>query len=144
MTSGAQDQFVIGAEFMTQLGTLALPPGTTIGGLIVDFSARRAATSTVTESGFAWGVLPVGSGVAAPSPVSGQHDDWMWLESVYFNTDATLARVTSTDSGRGARYIKAMRRLDEIGMGLVLAVEPLVGAETVTAHFTVSTLLILP
>ena len=145
MTTGAQASNELTSDFQTELGVTALPPGLTLGGVIVDFTFRRAATSTTTESGVHWGIIVIPSGdLTAPNPSTELHADWLWLETTYFDNDAATAHVGSSSDGLGPRRVKAMRRLDEIGMVPFLTAIPAVASETISAHFHLSSLLILP
>jgi len=119
----------------------AVPVGATIGRVKLTAAFDRTSTAADLDAlVLGVGVFPGGVEADDIAPLTNLHLDWMFWSKRFISEEA----VGSTTNGPHWEFdIKAMRRMDEIGMRLWLAVEcgPLLAGNLA---FGASSLLILP
>jgi hypothetical protein len=133
------------ADFAAAYGTTNAPPGTTIGGILLDFSFVQTSARAASEDGATIGIIV--SSEATPAevarPVGEPHADWMWYQFLGAPGAATAAGYSTASVMGGPLRIRSRRRMDELGMHLWL-VGQTVGLTSYTLTYRASTLLIMP
>jgi len=142
------EAFDLLSDFTGELGITATLPGTTIGGILLDYSIRQEteASGANTDALF-MGIRVVQEATlsAVDGPLAEQHDDWMWYQMFNGSASGATDKLThsSCDALGGPVHIRAKRRMDELGMRLVVVFEA-VGSSTYSVRLSTSTLLLLP
>jgi hypothetical protein len=126
------------------MGTTVLPPGSTIGGHLLDWGLEVTTAPTLGSAGFHWGILVASETVAGEveSPFVDPHADWMAYGFVSLAGAAVGDRLSTFDALGGPWRVRSKRRMEEIGERCWFVVEPLDVA--FDARFVISTLVILP
>lgn len=156
-------QFSLTSGYRDDLGVNMLPPGSTVGGLHVNYSflflSATANQPVSTELAVIWGIIAGGYSAppttfnnAPPSPLDQPHEDWMWYERTPFSPSpsANSTQVTSHNRGSGPLLVKSRRKLDELGDDIFVCAEVNpnnIGTPEnaeITATFHISTLMLLP
>ena len=135
----------LAADFNTLAGTNALPVGTTVRGIMVDFSIQAATASTSNTAGVTFGVITLDQNVSSnvPTPVTQPHADWMWWQFIGMPDAAAGASETTFRALGGPLRLGASRRIEELGTHLWGVVQT-DGAYTVDIRMRTSVLLLLP
>jgi len=142
------EAFDLLSDFTGELGITAIPPGLTIGGILLDYQVRQEteASGANTDALF-MGIRVIQEATLSTvdGPLAEQHHDWMWYQM--FNGSATgatdkLTHSSSSDVG-GPLRIRSRRRMDEIGMRLAIVFEA-VGASTYSVRISSSVLVLMP
>lgn len=144
-----QDGAVInlGAGFQADMGTTHLPPGITIGGLLLDMSFERATAATdAATSQLQIGVIVADEPTAAevPRPLTEPHADWMWQQMIAFPSPTAGALTSTFDRIGGPIRIRSKRRAEEINQDLYLVMQGYDIAPTFNVNVFASALLLLP
>jgi len=139
------EAFDLLSDFTGELGITATLPGTTIGGILLDYSITQEDTRAASTDALFMGIRVVQEATLSTvdGPLTEQHADWLWYEMISFTAPtAGLSQGTTTSLG-GPLRIRAKRRMDEMGMRLAIVFEA-VGTTTYSARISSSTLLLLP
>jgi len=120
----------------------------TVGGILLDYGiTQETEAGAASTDALFMGIKVVQEATltTVDGPLAEQHQDWMWYQMFLGSTTgATDAlRYTSADTLGGPLRIRAKRRMDEIGMRLVICFEA-VGASTYSVRISSSVLLIMP
>lgn len=137
----------LGAGFAADMGTTHLPPGVTIGGVLLDMAFSRAAAATdPATSQLQVGVLVDAAPAPAdvPRPLDQPHADWMWQQMIAFPSPSVGANTSTFDRLGGPIRIKARRRCEEINQDLFLVLQGYDIAPTFNVQIFASVLLLLP
>jgi hypothetical protein len=145
--SNAGDLTDLLGDYKTRRGITSIEPGCTVGGVLLDFQVVQTNGRAAPGDGFNLGVIVEHSdpaaGVPMPATTAGLHADWMWMQWI---GSPGLAADSSTGTFEvlgGPIRIRAMRRMDEVGMNLFLALQS-TGLTAYRVTGTVSTLLLMP
>ena len=133
--------------FIADMGTAHLPPGATIGGILLDYTATRATAGTdPATSQLQLGIICQDETVSGEveRPLDDPHADWMWQQQISFPAVAVDTTVSTFDSLGGPIRIRAKRRCEELGMHLWLVSQGWDIAPTFDLAIFSSVLLILP
>jgi hypothetical protein len=132
------------ADWASAYGTNTAPPGTTVGGVLLDFSLRNNAARTAATDGVYLGLIVTNetSSTEIPDPFGDATADWIWRQWIPAALASGEGFDTATALG-GPIRIRAKRRMDEIGMRLWLRMSP-IGTTAYSGRLAASTLLILP
>ena len=139
------EAFDLLSNWTGDLGVTATPPGITVGGILLEYSITQEVTRAASTDALFMGIRVAQEATLSTidGPVSQEHHDWLWYQMISFpNTTAGLS-VGTADSIAGPIRIRAKRRMDEIGMSLVIVFEA-VGTTTYSARISTSTLVIMP
>jgi len=139
------EAFDLLSDFTGELGITATLPGTTIGGIMLDYSITQEVTRNASTDALFMGIMITQEATLSTvdGPLAEQHHDWMWYEMISFPGTTAGTSVGTASTLGGPLRIRAKRRMDELGMGLTLVFEA-VGATTYSARISSSTLLLLP
>jgi len=139
------ESFNLLSDFTGELGITATPPGVTVGGLLLDYSITQEDTRAASTDALFMGIRVAQEATLSTidGPLAEQHADWLWYEMVSFSAPTAGLSVGTVASLGGPLRIRAKRRMDEIGMTLVIVFEA-VGTTTYSARISSSTLLIMP
>lgn len=131
---------------MADYGTNSLPPGITVGGVLLDLAATRQGASVVENTGLHVGIIATNEVTEAqvPRPLTDLHADWMWWGMISFPSLNDDVVTSSWDVRGGPLQIRAKRRLDEIGMRLWVVFQASNASGDYSVRYTSSTLMILP
>ena len=126
------------------MGTTVVPPGSTVGGILLDFGLEVTTAPTTGGAGFYIGILVTSETVPGEveSPFTDPHADWMWYQFVSLAGSAVGDRLSTFDVMGGPIRIRSKRRMEEVGQRFYLIVEPF--DVEFDARFVASSLLILP
>jgi len=139
------ETFDLLSDFTGELGITATLPGTTVGGIMLDYSITQEVTRAASTDALFMGIRVFQEATlsSVDGPLAEQHDDWLWYQMISFpNVTAGLTSSTSDVLG-GPLRIRAKRRMDEMGMRLGLVFEA-IGSTTYSCRISSSTLLLLP
>lgn len=133
------------ADWASAYGTNTAPPGTTIGGVLLDFNLVQLAARAADTDGVYLGLLVTNEATASeiPDPFADSTADWMWRQWIPCPGAADGDEYSTATALGGPIRIRAKRRMDEIGMRLWLRMSP-IGTTTYAGRLAASTLLILP
>lgn len=137
----------LGAGFAADMGTTHLPPGVTVGGVLLDFAFARATAATddatsQLQVGVIVDTAPAPADV--PRPLDLPHADWMWQQMIAFPAPTAGALTSTFDRLGGPIRIKARRRVEEINQDLFLVLQGYDIAPTFNVQVFASVLLLLP
>lgn len=137
--------FDLGADFATVMGTNTLPVGTTVRGIMVDFSIQAATASTSNTAGVTWGVITLDQNTSTevPMPSLQPQADWMWWQFIGMPDAAAGDSETTFRALGGPLRLGASRRIEELGTHLWTCWQT-EGAYTVDVRLRASALLLLP
>jgi len=141
------ESFDLLSDFTGELGITATLPGTTIGGILLDYNIQQQTEASAASTDALFMGIRVAQEATLSTvdgPLAEQHADWMWYQM--FPGSATLAdspRLSSAEALGGPVHIRAKRRMDEMGMKLVVSFEA-VGSATYSVRLSTSVLLLLP
>jgi len=142
------ETFDLLSDFTGELGITATLPGTTIGGILMDYHIFQQAEAGAADTDALFMGIRVSQEATLSTvdgPLAEQHADWMWYQmfggSASGVTDG-LSYSSARDLG-GPVHIRAKRRMDEMGMKLTVSFEA-VGAATYSIRLSTSVLLLLP
>jgi len=132
-------------DFTTAYGTNTAPPGTTIGGILLDFTLVQTSTRASSSDRVVIGIIVTSEDTPAevPRPLGDAHADWMWYQQLGAPGSASGASYSTMSVMGGPIRIRSRRRMDELGMHLWLVSES-AGTTTYDLTAEVSVLLILP
>jgi len=141
------ESFDLLSDFTGELGVTAIPPGMTIGGILLDYQFRQETEASAANTDALFMGIRVSQEATLSeidSPLAEQHHDWMWYQM--FNGSATgatdkLTHSSSSDLG-GPLRIRSKRRIDEVGMRLTITFVA-VGASTYSTRISSSVLLLM-
>jgi len=137
----------LGAGFSAEMGTLHLPVGVTIGGILLDAVFRRADAATdPATSQLQFGVIVAQEPDQAevPRPLTEPHADWMWTQMVGFPASSAGELVSTFQVLGGPIRIRSRRKAEELGEHLWLVLQGYDIAPTFDVQVFASVLLILP
>jgi len=142
------EAFDLLSDFTGELGITAIPPGLTIGGILLDYQIRQEteASGANTDALF-MGIRVIQEATlsAVDGPLAEQHHDWMWYQMFNGSASGATDKLThsSADALGGPLRIRARRRMDEIGMRLAIVFEA-IGSSTYSVRISSSVLVIMP
>jgi len=135
----------LAAAWVADYGTNSLPPGITVGGVLLDIAVQRSGATVVDNAGLHVGIIATNETVEAqvPRPLTDLHADWLWWQMIDL-APSDDARTATWEVMGGPLRIRAKRRLDEIGMRLWVVFQASNASGDYNIRYTSSTLLILP
>lgn len=136
----------LAAAWVADYGTNSLPPGITVGGVLLDLAVTRQGASVVENAGLHMGIIATNETTEAqvPRPLTDLHADWMWWEMIALPSLNDDVVTSSWETRGGPISIKARRRLDEIGMRLWVVFQASNASGDYSVRYTSSALMILP
>ena len=137
----------LGEDFSADMGTTHLPPGVTVGGVLLDLACARATAATDSASSqLQLGILVDSAATPAdvPRPVDMPHADWMWDQMISFPAPTAGALTSTFDRIGGPIRVRSKRRIEEINQDLWLVLQGIDPTPTFDVRIFVSTLLLLP
>lgn len=137
----------LGTSFQASMGTAHLPPGITIGGILMDLTAERATAATdAAASQLQVGIIVADEPTAAevPRPLDEPNADWMWQQMIGFPAPTAGALTSTFDRIGGPIRIRAKRRAEEVNQDLYLVFQGYDVAPTFDIQVFTSVLLLLP
>lgn len=137
----------LGAGFQADMGTTHLPPGITIGGILLDMAFERATAATdaaTSQLQIGVGVFDEPTPAEVPRPLDEPHADWMWQQMIAFPAPTAGALTSTFDRLGGPIRIRAKRRAEEINQDLYLVLQGYDIAPTFNVQVFASALLLLP
>jgi len=139
------ESFDLLSDFTADYGVTATPPGTTLGGLLLDYSITQEVTRATSLDALFVGIRIVDESTLTEvdGPLLRQHADWLWYQMFAFNGTAAGSTLSTASTLGGPLRIHSKRRMDELQMKLVMSFTA-IGATTYSARISSSALLILP
>ncbi len=141
-------------DFCARYGTNTLPPGVTIGGVMLDARVTiRNAAGLTNGSAAVLGILVVddvpATNAEVPSPQENPHADWMYFQPLLPTiipgpNVAADVRIGASGGGMESVRVRSMRKIEEVGQTLVWSIGSNQAADTLDVFVATSTLLILP
>ena len=141
-------------DFCARYGTNTLPPGVTVGGVMIDARVVFQNAAGLTNStGAALGILVVddvpATNAEIPGPLENQHADWMYYQPLLptlVPSGVTRADVRIGASGGGMESVRvrSQRKIQEVGQALFWSIQSNNAADTMDVTVYTSTLLLLP
>jgi hypothetical protein len=132
-------------DFYTDAGLASAPPGVTVGGILLDFTAVQTVSRASSTDSIQIGILVDSETTAAQvsRPATDKHSDWLWWQQIAIPGAAAGDSYSTANTIGGPIRIRSRRRMDEIGMRLWFVTE-LTGTTNVDLTVRTSVLLLMP
>lgn len=131
--------------YFTAYGTTNAPPGSTVGGIMLDFVLVQTNARAASEDHVTLGIIVTNEVTAAevPRPDTEPHADWLWWQQLPAPGAAAGASYSTAQVLGGPIRIRAKRRIQELGQHLWLVAVP-TGLTTYSMTTATSTLMLMP